>query len=290
MTARAKTDVSDTAVIAQAICEHKRLIFGGHIGQGTYKETFLVRRPPSGKPFALKILKPGMRPERIHREIMAMHRCRHPNIVALRGFDSFTVGERTALYFVEPFMAGGTLAHRILRSHPLPATEVRDLGRQLSGAIAYLASVHLVHRDIKPENIMFGEDGVRPMLVDFGMARDLTADLSLTLTRLPRGPGTPLYAAPEQLNNRRQEIDWRTDQFALGALLSVAAFGFHPYANAADSSEIIAERVAGYGMQTKRFLAAAKATGFEPLIRMTRALPDQRYATPDELLAAWQAS
>lgn len=290
MTGTAKTDVSDLAVIAQAICEHKRLIFGGCIGHGAFKETFLVRRPPSGKAFALKILKPGMRPERIHREIVAMHRCRHPNIVALRGFDSFTVGERTALYFVEPFMAGGTLAHRILRSHSLAAAEVRELGRQLSGAIAYLASVHLVHRDIKPENIMFDEDGLRPMLMDFGMARDLTSDLSLTLTRLPRGPGTPLYAAPEQLNNRRHEIDWRTDQFALGALLSVAAFGFHPYANAADSSETIADRVAGYGMQTKRFLAAAKAAGLEPLIRMSCALPDQRYATPDELMAAWEAS
>lgn len=278
-------------LIAQAICEHKHLTYGGRIGQGAYKETFLVRRPPSGRPFALKILKPGMRPERIHREVMAMHRCTHPNIVPLRGFDSFTLGHHTALYFVEPFLGGGTLAHRIMRGHAFMPAEVRDIGRQLSAAVAYLASVQLVHRDIKPENIMFGEDGLRPMLVDFGLVRDLTADsLSLTLTRLRRGPGTPLYAAPEQLNNRREEIDWRTDQFALGVLLSVLALGFHPYSEPGDLSETIADRVAAYGTQTRRFLTGVKALHLEPLVRMTSALPDRRYTRPEELLAAWEAN
>jgi serine/threonine protein kinase len=281
---------SGLEAVAQAICNHKRLTYGGCIGHGTYKETFLVRRPPSGKAFALKILKPGMRPERIHREIVAMHRCVHPNIVQLRGFDSFDADGRTALYFVEPFLRGGTLAHRIMRGQAPAAAEVRDLGRQLSAAIAYLASVKLVHRDIKPENIMFDEDGARPLLVDFGLVRDLSSEsLALTLTHLQRGPGTPLYSAPEQLNNRRAEIDWRTDQFALGVVLSVAAFGFHPYANAGDSSNSVADRVAAYGTHTRRFLTAAKAARLGPLIRMTCALPDQRYATPGELMAAWEA-
>lgn len=271
--------------IARAICDYKRLTFGGCIGHGTFKETFLVRRPPSGKPFALKILKPGTRAERIHREIVAMHRCKHPNIVPLRGIDSFAAGGRTALYFVEPFLPG-TLAQRLMRGHVLASAELRDLGRQLSSAIAYLASVQLVHRDIKPENIMF-DDGSRPMLVDFGLARDLASD-SLTLSRLQRGPGTLRYAAPEQLNNLRDEIDWRTDQFALGVVLSVAAFGFHPYANAGESSDAVADRVAAYGMQTARFLAAARSARLDLLIRMTCAAPGQRFMLPAELLAAWE--
>jgi len=67
--------------IARALCHERRLVFGGRLGEGVYKETFLVRRP-NGNPAALKILKPGMRPDRIHREIAAMHRCNHPNVAA----------------------------------------------------------------------------------------------------------------------------------------------------------------------------------------------------------------
>ncbi len=79
-----------------------------------------------------------------------------------------------------------------------------------------------------------------------------------------------------------------SDQYALGAVLSVAAFGFHPYANAGESSNAVADRVAAYGAQTGRFITAARTARLDPLIRMTCALPDQRFADPAELLAAWE--
>jgi len=165
---------------------------------------------------------------------------------------------------------------------------VRELGYRLSAALNYLAFVQLVHRDVKPENIMFRDSGNWPVLVDFGLARDLRPDaFALTLTRAARGPGTPLYAAPEQLNNLREQIDWRTDQFALGAVLSKAMFGFHPYEEEGDPPDVVAERVGRYGMQTARFSAAAADAGLVALIRMTQTIWDQRYATPEELLAAW---
>jgi len=86
----------------------------------------------------------------------------------------------------------------------------------------------LVHRDIKPANIMFKEGLETPVLVDFGIVRDLAAT-SLTQTWSPIGPGTPFFASPEQLNNEKHLIDWRSDQFSLGVTLYFARTARHPY-------------------------------------------------------------
>jgi serine/threonine protein kinase len=68
--------------VAQAICVASGYTFGGGINQGSFKETFLAVRV-DGTKLALKVLKQGCSSERNDREIEAMKRCNHPNIVAL---------------------------------------------------------------------------------------------------------------------------------------------------------------------------------------------------------------
>src|SRR5207244_520254 len=104
-----------------------------------------------------------------------------------------------------------------------------------------------------------------PVIIDFGVVRDL-ADSSLTKTHLARGPGTPLYAPPEQLNNRKALIDWRSDQFSLGITLSYCAFGVHPYAQAGDVDTVVVDRVAAYQSPSAAWVDKACAAGLEPLI------------------------
>src|ERR1019366_6088976 len=114
---------------------------------------------------------------------------------------------------------GGTLGDR-LKSGLCTRDAVKALGSGLIRAIEHLHGLGLVHRDIKPENVMYrARDSDQPVIVDLGLVRDLAAS-SITQSWFAQGPGTPLFAAPEQLNNRKELIDWRADQFAVGVSLT----------------------------------------------------------------------
>ncbi len=134
-----------------------------------------------------------------------MQRCSHPNIGRLSAIAEFYHEGAQYLLSGEEFLPGGTLTSR-LRRDLLSGPETRDIGGQLVSAIAHIASHDLVHRDIKPDNILFRADGVTPVIVDFGLVRDLVRT-SLTQTWLMRGPGTPFFAPSEQLRNEKALID-----------------------------------------------------------------------------------
>jgi serine/threonine protein kinase len=102
------------------------------------------------------------------------------------------------------------------------------------------------------------------------------------------GPGTPFFAAPEQLNNEKTLIDWRTDQFALGVTLALAYFGFHPYqADGEGPSESVAH-VAARTSPSKKFLDAVAAAKLPAIARMVSAWPVERFRTPAILLEGWR--
>jgi len=197
-----------------------------------------------------------------------------------------TTSSGQVIYFLEPFLRGGTLADHVRTRGLLKPDEVRHFGKQLASALIHMASLDLVHRDIKPENLMFDMDPSAPILVDFGLVRDLAAE-SLTQSHMARGPGTPFFAPPEQLNNEKELIDWRADQFTLGATLSMCAFGFHPYSEASDSDTDVVEKVARRDALASRFVAAAKASGLEALIRLVQPYPVLRHCFPDSLEKDW---
>ena len=93
--------------------------------------------------------------------------------------------------------------------------------------ISCIENKGIVHRDIKPENIIRADDG-RIFFLDFGIARILGAD-SLTRTGAMMGPHTPGYAAPEQFNNLKREIDSRADIFSLGVVTYECITGKNPF-------------------------------------------------------------
>lgn len=193
---------------------------------------------------ALKILDPAKcNLSRSEREIIALKRCDSPFIAKL--FDHGTIKDPSGVDFnfvVEEFIDGGTLTAQMTGAQ-LSQNLIRSYAVCLATALDHLKANQLVHRDIKPDNIMFRLSNQTPVLVDFGLVRDLSQS-SLTQTWLPQGPGTPFYSAPEQLNNDKQMIGWRTDQFSLGVVLAICLLGRHPFQDGAMTSADVVQAVA----------------------------------------------
>lgn len=217
--------------VAQELGQTLRLRDITFRAKGAYKETFKALTADSAS-VALKILEPSKcNIARSEREIEALQKCDSPFVAKLYDYGRFTTSGGNAYYYsVEEYLHGGTLAERL--TPMLPTDVIQSYAVQLTEALKHLKSQSLVHRDIKPDNIMFRREHDAPVLVDFGLVRDLSAS-SLTQTWLPQGPGTPFYAAPEQLNNEKSLIGWRTDQFSLGVVLGICLTGQHPFAEPA---------------------------------------------------------
>ena len=124
------------------------------------------------------------------------------------------------------------------------------------------------------------------MITDFGVVRDLT-DSSITPTWAARGPGTPFFAAPEQLNNEKSLTDWRTDQFALGVVLSYSVVGAHPYWEVGISDRDIVDRVSARRRAGDWFPEKAAEIGLPVLLKMVAPWPVDRFRRPEMLSRAW---
>ena len=267
----------DLINVAKQICNENGFSLVEKVGAGTYKQTFKIATAQNQRR-ALKIFHMGLsNKDRTNREIDAMRRCDHPNIAKL-----FEVGltkyKGTEYSFVmEEYLGGGTLASRIEKT-TLSSIDLLRLGQQLISGVSHIAKQSLVHRDLKPENILFRDDQNEAVITDFGLVRDL-GKTSITGSWLVSGPGTPFYAAPEQLNNEKSQISWRTDQFCLGMVFAMCSFGEHPYGGP--------EYVAARSGPTMKFKTWVTDTGFVVIEKMLAAYTVRRYATPEILLKMW---
>lgn len=118
-----------------------------------------------------------------------------------------------------------------LSSHLQDYSDPKDavsLMVHLVNALKIIWEKRIVHRDLKPDNILI-LTSAPPKVIDLGIARLLDME-SITRTLAMRGPCTPIYAAPEQLSNRKTEVTARTDQFNLGIImLQLLLRGEHPF-------------------------------------------------------------
>ena len=268
---------------AQLVAQSFGLALGSFVGSGAFKETFQASTP-QGCHVALKIInRSKINLARTKREIEALQRCDSPHIAKIQHWQSFDEPGLTGIdVVVEEFLDGGTLEDRGAAQRLSPAG-IAILGSGLSAAVIELHQHDLVHRDIKPANIMFRAGSPEPVLVDFGLVRDLRKE-SLTQSWMPNGPCTPFYAPAEQLNNEKHMIDWRADQFAIGVVLIEALLGRHPYATSDADSDDTLSAVASRSPVPDNLSIDLKKLGVEFLTRLVQPWPVQRVAKPAELL------
>ena len=131
------------------------------------------------------------------------------------------------LYIIEQKVKGTELRKVLESGKRFSLEEAVTFLEQGLEFIACIENKGIVHRDIKPENIIRADDG-RIFFLDFGIARILGAD-SLTRTGAMMGPHTPGYAAPEQFNTLKMEIDSRADIFSLGVVTYECITGKNPF-------------------------------------------------------------
>ena len=196
------------------------------LGRGGMATVFLAEDLRHGRDVAVKVLHPDLSSalgaDRFLREIRLAARLNHPHILPL--FDS---GEAEGfLYYVMPYIEGESLRDLMTREGRIPIDQACSIARSVAGALDYANRNKIVHRDIKPENIMINEG--EAMVMDFGIAKALTAASNETLTQIGMVVGTPAYVSPEQAAGE-VEIDGRSDQYSLGCVVYEMLSGERPF-------------------------------------------------------------
>jgi hypothetical protein len=196
------------------------------LGRGGMGIVHRARQTSLGRVVALKRLlhgetAPASEVARFRAEAEAAARLDHPHIVPVYAVD--THGGQP--YFVMKYVEGTTLAKR-LADGPLPASEAARLLAPVARAVQCAHEHGILHRDLKPSNILIDRDG-QPFVSDFGLAKQVDAERSLTQTGAILG--TPSYMAPEQASADRGRIGPRSDVYALGAVLYHLLTGRPPF-------------------------------------------------------------
>ncbi|HET7298479.1 MAG TPA: serine/threonine-protein kinase [Burkholderiales bacterium] len=244
------------------------------IGQGGQAQVFLAEREHDGLRVALKVLNRKLRNdpvflERFVREYKLVASL-NSNYVA-RIYDQGFSGDFP--YIAMEFLPSGTLAARIREG--LTARAALRIASQIAQALDTIHSHGIVHRDLKPANILFRADG-RPVIVDFGLARDMR--INSTLTVAGQFLATPRYMSPEQcLGN---SVDARSDLYSLGAMLYEMMTGNKIYDHA-HSADVIAMHVHAPVPQLTGMLSV-----HQPLLdRLLAKNPEDRFQSAAEVIA-----
>ena len=208
------------------------------LGRGGMSAVFLAQDIKHDRAVAIKVLHPelaaSLGPDRFLQEIRLAARLNHPHILPL--FDSGSADE--LLYYVMPYVEGESLRERLDREQCLSVEESVRHGQAIASALDYASRQGIVHRDIKPENVMLYEG--EAMVMDFGIAKAVSAAGSETLTQTGMMIGTPAYVSPEQAAGETS-LDGRSDQYSLACMLYEMLSGERPFSGA-NAQAVMAKR------------------------------------------------
>lgn len=143
--------------------------------------------------------------------------------------------EDETIYIVEEKVNGKELSKIIKQEAPISIERAICFLEQGLNFILTLENCGdgVVHRDIKPDNIMVSDDD-NLFFLDFGIARVIGME-SLTATEAFHGPYSPGYGPIEQIDNLKEDIDSRTDIYALGVVIYECLTGVNPFLEDATS-------------------------------------------------------
>ncbi len=245
------------------------------IGEGGQAKVYLAEREHDGLRVALKVLDRAMRQDRVFlerfvREYKLLSSLNNEHVARI--YDQGFSGEQP--YIAMEFLPSGTLAGRIVEG--LSGRAALRLTLQIARALDAIHSRGIVHRDLKPSNILFRADG-RPVIVDFGLAKDLGVNSTLTLTG--KLLATPRYMSPEQCLGRA--VDTRSDLYSLGVVFYEMLTGKRIY-DSANPADLVRLHVSEPPPRLPEPLAVHQAL----LDRLLAKQPEDRFQSAAEVCAA----
>ena len=149
-------------------------------------------------------------------EVETLARLSYPNIAAIYEAGSTDDGRH---FFAMELVRGASLIEYV-RLKQLGMREQLQLFRRICDAVHHAHQRGVIHRDLKPSNIIVDTEG-NPKVLDFGLARIVDADEAMRGTFVETGKimGTLPYMSPEQTRGGPNQVDTRTDVYALGVIL-----------------------------------------------------------------------
>jgi eukaryotic-like serine/threonine-protein kinase len=211
----------------------------GILGSGGMGVVYVAQQARPNRTVAVKVMRrvlggiTGLSGQKMLRrfehEAELLGRLQHPGIAQVYEAGTYTVSGET-----HPF-----IAMELVKGQPLLSyAEKLDLGSRarmelfarVCDAIQHAHRLGVIHRDLKPANIFVDESG-QPKILDFGVARATDRDLAVTSQHTAVGQliGTLAYMSPEQVVGDQQQVDTRSDVYALGVVLYELLAGKLPY-------------------------------------------------------------
>jgi tetratricopeptide (TPR) repeat protein/tRNA A-37 threonylcarbamoyl transferase component Bud32 len=257
------------------------------IGRGGMAVVYKARQAGLNRFVALKMIyatTPSETLARFRREAETVARLDHPNIVRIHEVGDLEGQPYLALEYVE----GGSLAGKL--TGPLAPRVGAALIQTLALAVQHAHERGIVHRDLKPSNILLAYESAAdgsadhrvlpsawvPKISDFGLAKDLTRELTQTQTGAIMG--TPSYMAPEQATGRMHQVGPAADVYALGVILYEVLTGRPPF-QGATLLEALEQTRSREPVQPSRLQSALPRDLETICLRCLQKDPHKRYAS-----------
>lgn len=256
------------------------------IGEGGFGQVWRAIRAHDGRRVAVKILHAELVRSidaltRFQRELDAIERLTHPNVVGALGHGALDDGRP---FLVLEYIEGPSLREVLHDRGGLPPHEMLEVLGPIADALEVSHRAGLVHRDVKASNVILGRGpggALRPVLLDFGLVK-LLDDTGPSLTSSRSMLGTPTAMAPEQM--RGLPVDARTDVYALGLLVYHILTGQPAFGG---SPGVVQSYMQIHGTRPR---ASSKVdidpALDEPIVRALAPDPNERYGSPRQLFEA----
>lgn len=192
------------------------------LGEGGMGVVYLAEQQHPRRTVALKVIRAGVLSARTLRrfehEAQILGRLQHPGIAQIFEAGTARVQGQTQPFFALEYIEGLPLSDFVSKQR-LGVRDRLALLARICDAVHHAHQKGVIHRDLKPGNILVDSAG-QPKILDFGVARMTDSDINVTTMQTDVGQlvGTVPYMSPEQIAGNSDELDTRSDVYALGVI------------------------------------------------------------------------